>query len=91
MPGDQVGFCRIRTLAPGPIGIMSKSGTFSYGRGIAWCGEGSASRYGSVSVADPVRVAVCRSGPFYSADAQTKAVLIIGEIGGTEERNSPQP
>jgi len=82
----KLGFLPDDALIPGPIGLMSKSGTLSYEsgyrlaqRGIGtsvWIGVGGDAVKG-VRYADLV--------PFYAQDAQTEAVLIIGEIGGSEE------
>jgi len=65
---------------------MSKSGTLSYESGYrlalrnvgtsVWVGVGGDAVKGT-RYADLV--------PFYAQDAQTEAVLIIGEIGGAEE------
>lgn len=87
VPGQaKLGFLPDTTLAPGPLGIMSKSGTLSYESGYrlvqrnigqsVWVGVGG----------DPVKgVRFADLVPFYAEDAATEAVLIIGEIGGTEE------
>lgn len=82
----KLGFLPNDALIPGPIGIMSKSGTLSYESGYrlaqknigtsVWIGVGGDAVKGA-RYADLV--------PFYAQDAQTEAVLIIGEIGGSEE------
>lgn len=82
----KLGFLPNDCLIPGPIGIMSKSGTLSYESGYrlaqknigtsVWVGVGGDAVKGT-RYADLV--------PFYAQDAQTEAVLIIGEIGGSEE------
>lgn len=82
----KLGFLPNDALIPGPIGIMSKSGTLSYESGYrlaqvgvgtsVWVGVGGDAVKGT-RYADLV--------PFYAQDAQTEAVLIIGEIGGSEE------
>ena len=86
VPGEaKLGFLPDTCLLPGPLGIMSKSGTLSYESGYrlvqhnvgqsVWVGVGG----------DPVKgVRFADLVPFYAADAQTEAVLIIGEIGGAE-------
>lgn len=83
---SKLGFLPDDSLKPGPLGLMSKSGTLSYEsgyrlarRGIGtsvWVGVGGDSVKGT-RFADLV--------PFYADDAQTRAVLIIGEIGGNDE------
>jgi succinyl-CoA synthetase alpha subunit len=87
VPGHgKLGFLPDASLRPGPLGIMSKSGTLSYeaayrlaGRGIgqsAWVGVGG----------DPVKgTRFAELLPFFAADPATRAVLVIGEIGGDEE------
>ena len=87
VPGEaKLGFLPETCLAPGALGVMSKSGTLSYEscyrlvrRGIGqsvWVGVGG----------DPVKgVRFADLVPFYAADEKTAAVLIIGEIGGAEE------
>ena len=82
----KLGFLPNDALLPGPIGIMSKSGTLSYESGYrlaqknigtsVWIGVGGDAVKGT-RYADLV--------PFYAQDAQTEALLIIGEIGGSEE------
>jgi succinyl-CoA synthetase alpha subunit len=89
VPGRmKIGFLPDAALTPGPLGIVSKSGTLSYElcyrlsqRGIGqslWIGGGG----------DPVKGA--RFGdlvPLFQSHADTRALLVIGEIGGTEEED----
>jgi succinyl-CoA synthetase alpha subunit len=84
----KLGFLPGDALVPGPIGLMSKSGTLSYESGYrlaqrgvgtsAWIGVGGDTVKG-VRYADLV--------PFFAHDERTKAVLVIGEIGGHEEED----
>lgn len=87
VPGRiKLGFLPDICLAPGPVAIWSKSGTLSYetalrliGRGLgqsAWIGVGGDPVKGT-RFADLVT-------PFRGHDA-TRAVVIVGEIGGDEE------
>ncbi|HEY8418531.1 MAG TPA: succinate--CoA ligase subunit alpha [Limnochordales bacterium] len=87
VPGEaKIGFLPDVSLLPGPLGVMSKSGTLSYEvcfrlarRGIGqsvWVGVGGDMVKGT-RFADLV--------PFFAADEATRAVLVIGEIGGNEE------
>jgi succinyl-CoA synthetase alpha subunit len=87
IPGKlKLGFLPDVSLAPGPLGIMAKSGTLSYevchrlvGRGLGqslWVGVGG----------DPVkgtRFADVLS--FMLTDPNTHGIVVIGEIGGAEE------
>jgi len=84
----KLGFLPNDSLIPGPVGLMSKSGTLSYESGYrlaqvgigtsAWIGVGGDAVKG-LRYADLV--------PFYAQDEQTKALLVIGEIGGHEEED----
>ncbi|WP_162300873.1 succinate--CoA ligase subunit alpha [Alkalilacustris brevis] len=87
VPGRlKMGFLPDVALAPGPVAIWSKSGTLSYESGLrlvqhglgqsAWIGVGGDAIKGT-RFADLVE-------PFRN-HAATRAVLVIGEIGGTEE------
>jgi succinyl-CoA synthetase alpha subunit len=89
IPGRmKIGFLPDVALMPGPLGVMSKSGTLSYElcyrlaqRGIGqslWIGVGGDAVKGT-------RFADCV--PLFQAHAGTEAVLVIGEIGGTEEED----
>jgi len=82
----KLGFLPTACLIPGPLGLMSKSGTLSYEVGYrlaqrkvgqsVWVGVGGDSVKGT-RFADLV--------PFYAADQDTKALVVLGEIGGAEE------
>jgi succinyl-CoA synthetase alpha subunit len=87
IPGRmKLGFLPDVSLAPGRLGVMAKSGTLSYEvchrlvqRGLGqslWVGVGG----------DPVKgTRFADMLPFYAADPGTDALVIVGEIGGTEE------
>ena len=87
IPGRmKIGFLPDAALTPGPLGVISKSGTLSYEiayrlgqRGVGqslWVGVGGDAVKGT-RFADLV--------PLFQSHADTKALLMIGEIGGTEE------
>jgi succinyl-CoA synthetase alpha subunit len=87
IPGRlKLGFLPDVSLALGPLGIMAKSGTLSYevchrlvGRGLGqslWVGVGGDAVKGT-RFADVL--------PFFLADPQTRGIVVIGEIGGSEE------
>jgi succinyl-CoA synthetase alpha subunit len=92
VPGEaKLGFLPDTTLAPGPLGIMSKSGTLSYEAGYRLVQQGIGQSVWIGVGGDPVKgVRFADLVPFYSQDVQTEAVLIIGEIGGTEEEEFAQ-
>jgi succinyl-CoA synthetase alpha subunit len=87
IPGKlKLGFLPDVSLAPGPLGIMAKSGTLSYevchrlvGRGLGqslWVGVGG----------DPVKgTRFADILPFMLTDPSTHGIVVIGEIGGAEE------
>ena len=87
VPGQmKLGFIPDISLSPGPLGVMSKSGTLSYevcfrlsSAGVGqstWVGVGG----------DPVKgVRFGELLPYFKADPATRAVLVLGEIGGSEE------
>ena len=87
IPGRlKLGFLPDVALAPGRLGVMSKSGTLSYevcyrlvGRGLGqslWVGVGG----------DPVKgTRFAELLPVFAVDPNTSAVVVIGEIGGSEE------
>lgn len=82
----KLGFIPDVSLSPGPLGVMSKSGTLSYEvcfrlgrRGVGqsiWIGVGG----------DPVKgLRFAELLPYFQNDPNTRAVLVLGEIGGSEE------
>jgi len=87
IPGKlKLGFLPDVSLAPGALGIMAKSGTLSYevchrlvGRGLGqslWVGVGG----------DPVKgTRFADILPFMLTDPHTHGIVVIGEIGGSEE------
>jgi succinyl-CoA synthetase alpha subunit len=89
VPGiAKLGFLPDDSLRPGPLGLMSKSGTLSYEAGyrLAQAGVGTSVWIGVGG--DPVKgTRYADLVPFYAADGQTRALLIIGEIGGREEED----
>jgi succinyl-CoA synthetase alpha subunit len=87
VPGRlKLGFLPDVSLSPGPLGVMAKSGTLSYevchrlvARGIGqrlWVGVGGDAVKGT-RFADVL--------PYFLADGATSAIVVIGEIGGSEE------
>jgi succinyl-CoA synthetase alpha subunit len=87
IPGEiKLGFLPDVCLRPGPFAIMSKSGTLSYECGYRlaqvdlgqsiWVGVGG----------DPVKgVRFADLLPVFFADPRTHAIILVGEIGGSEE------
>jgi succinyl-CoA synthetase alpha subunit len=89
VPGSaKLGFLPNDSLMPGPLGLMSKSGTLSYEAGYRLARRGIGTSVWVGVGGDPVKgVRYADLVPFYATDAGTKALLIIGEIGGHEEED----
>jgi len=87
VPGAaKLGFLPDTALLPGPLGIMSKSGTLSYEAGYRLALRGIGASVWVGVGGDPVKgTRFAELVPFYAADAGTEALLIVGEIGGNEE------
>jgi succinyl-CoA synthetase alpha subunit len=87
IPGEiKLGFLPDVCLRPGPFAIMSKSGTLSYecGYRLAQAGRGQSIWVG----VGGDQVKGLRFGdllPVFFADPRTQAVILVGEIGGSEE------
>jgi succinyl-CoA synthetase alpha subunit len=92
VPGEaKLGFLPDDSLKPGPLGLMSKSGTLSYESGYRLAQRGIGTSVWVGVGGDPVKgTRFAELVPFYAADAQTEALLIIGEIGGTDEEELAQ-
>jgi succinyl-CoA synthetase alpha subunit len=87
----KLGFLPDDSLRPGPLGLMSKSGTLSYESGYRLARRGIGTSVWVGVGGDPVKgTRFADLVPFYAADAQTRALLIIGEIGGTDEEEFAQ-
>lgn len=89
VPGEaKLGFLPDDALRPGPLGLMSKSGTLSYEAGYRLAQRGVGQSVWVGVGGDPVKgTRYADLVPFYAADAQTEGLLIIGEIGGHEEED----
>jgi len=87
IPGKtKLGFLPDVSLAPGRIGVMSKSGTLSYevGQRLVSCGLGQSAWIGVGG--DPVKgLRFADLAAEFAEHDQTEALVLIGEIGGDEE------
>jgi len=75
--------------APGPVAVLSRSGTLTYDAvyQLTQVGLGQSTCIGIGG--DPVLgSSFVRLLPLLEADAQTEAIVLIGEIGGTEEEEA---
>lgn len=87
IPGEvKLGFLPDDSLRPGRLGLMSKSGTLSYEAGYRLAQRGVGTSVWVGVGGDPVKgMRFADLVPFYAADDGTAALLIIGEIGGSDE------
>lgn len=84
----KLGFLPDDSLRPGRLGLMSKSGTLSYEAGYRLARRGIGTSVWVGVGGDPVKgTRFADLVPFYSADEGTDGVLIIGEIGGSDEED----
>ena len=89
IPGQiKLGFLPDVCLRPGPLAIMSKSGTLSYESGYRLAREGLGQSLWIGVGGDPVKgVRFADLLPVFFADDRTAGIVLVGEIGGTEEED----
>ncbi len=87
VPGEcKLGFLPDVCLNPGPLGIMSKSGTLSYEVGYRLARDGLGQSIWVGVGGDPVKgVRFADMLPVYFDDPRTMGIILVGEVGGTEE------
>jgi succinyl-CoA synthetase alpha subunit len=87
VPGEcKLGFLPDVCLRPGPIGIMSKSGTLSYEIGYRLARERLGQSIWVGVGGDPVKgVRFADMLPVFFNDPRTKGIVLVGEVGGTDE------
>jgi succinyl-CoA synthetase alpha subunit/succinyl-CoA synthetase beta subunit len=87
IPGEvKLGFLPDVALLPGPLAIMTKSGTLSYEVGYRLAREGIGQSIWVGVGGDPVKgVRFADLLPVFFDDARTKGVVLVGEVGGAEE------
>jgi len=87
VPGEcKLGFLPNVCLHPGPLAVMSKSGTLSYevGYRLARAGLGQSLWIGVGG--DPVKgMRFADLLPAFLEDERTKGIILVGEVGGSEE------
>ena len=87
IPGEvKLGFLPDVTLRPGPLAIMTKSGTLSYEVGYRLAREGLGQSIWVGVGGDPVKGVRFADllQPFFD-DTRTHGIVLVGEVGGTEE------
>lgn len=89
IPGQiKLGFLPDVCLRPGPLAIMSKSGTLSYEAGYRLAREGLGQSLWIGVGGDPVKgVRFADLLPVFIADKRTAGIVLVGEVGGTEEED----
>jgi len=87
IPGEiKLGFLPDVCLRPGPLAIMTKSGTLSYEVGYRLAREGIGQSIWVGVGGDPVKgVRFADLLPMFFDDERTKGIVLVGEVGGTEE------
>jgi len=89
-PGKcKIGIMPANLFSPGPIGLISRSGTLSYEIG----GKLSVAGIGQTTVvglgADPVvGTDLVHLLELFEQDEETKVVVVVGEVGGTQEEKA---
>lgn len=87
LPGRmKLGFLPDVALRPGDIALMSKSGTLSYEVGYRMAQRGLGQSLWVGVGGDPVKgVRFVDLLPVFQADPGTRAIVLVGEVGGAEE------
>ncbi len=78
-------------FAPGPVGLVSRSGTLTYeiAMGLTRAGLGQSTCVGMGG--DPVHgLGFLECLELFEADPQTEAVVLVGEIGGDDEERAAE-
>ena len=74
---------------PGPVGVVSRSGTLTYEVVLGLTGHGLGQSTCVGIGGDPVvGTSFVEALELYETDAETRAVVLIGEIGGDEEERA---
>lgn len=84
--GCNVGIMAAPLFTPGPVGIISRSGTLTYeiARDLTRIGLGQSTCVGIGG--DPVHgLGFIECLQLFESDAQTEVVVLVGEIGGNDE------
>ncbi len=91
-PGEFVtGFMPPNAFMPGPVGIISRSGTLTYQTASLLCGFGIGQSTALGIGGDPiVGLSFAEALALFEADVDTRAVVLIGEIGGSQEERAAE-
>jgi len=91
-PGEcKIGFIPNHVAKPGPVGIVARSGTLTY-EVIQALTEGGYGQSTAVGIGgDPVLGMSFKDVlPMFAADEHTEAVVMVGEIGGSDEEDAAE-
>ena len=84
----KLGFLPDVSLRPGPLGMMSKSGTLSYETGFRLGAVGLGTSIWVGVGGDPVKgVRFPDLLDTFLADGRTEGIVLVGEVGGSEEED----
>jgi len=91
-PGEcKIGILPANMFSPGPVGIISRSGTLAYEVAANLCaigiGQSTVVGMGADRVAGTNLVDILR---LFNQDNETKVVVVVGEIGGTQEEDAAE-
>ena len=91
-PGEaKIGFIPNHVGRPGRVGVVARSGTLTYEviQGLSDAGHGETTAVGIGG--DPVLGSTFLDIlPLFAADAATEAVVLVGEIGGSDEERAAE-
>ena len=91
-PGEcKIGILPANMFCPGPVGIVSRSGTLAYEVAANLCaigiGQSTVVGMGADRVAGTNLVDILK---LFNQDKDTKVVVIVGEVGGTQEEDTAE-
>ena len=91
-PGEcKIGILPTNMFCPGPVGIISRSGTLAYEVAANLCaigiGQSTVVGMGADRVAGTNLIDILK---LFNEDKETELVVIVGEIGGTQEEDAAE-
>ena len=83
---SKIGFMPAASFSPGPVGFVSRSGTLTYEIVDSLTRAGMGQTTGVGIGGDPILgMTFIDVLPLFEADPETKVVVMVGEIGGSDE------